>query len=175
MVDSGHISGGMAILALSAAKMANRGESVNTILETVNMHKNNIVNNIFLPSCEYLYKKGFTSFVFAKLSELLHFHPVVKTRQSSIKRYGLKVGRVASARKRFVHNNAWLRRNSHNDICFISHAGLSVREQEELYNEVKSAGSFETIFIEKCSVTNACHTGLGAVCISFFIEKKLQI
>lgn len=175
VVDSGHISGGMAILALSAAKMANRGESVNTILETVNMHKNNIVNNIFLPSCEYLYKKGFTSFVFAKLSELLHFHPVVKTRQSSIKRYGLKVGRVASARKRFVHNNAWLRRNSHNDICFISHAGLSVREQEELYNEVKSAGSFETIFIEKCSVTNACHTGLGAVCISFFIEKKLQI
>lgn len=171
VIDSGNISCGMALVVLDAARMASRGGNVNEIIDEIDRVKNNIVSNFILPSSQIFYQNGYTDIITAKFVQLFRMHPVLKSRQSSLVISGLRFGKLSTARKRFVRQHIIWKKNSHGDICYITHAGLSVKEQEEIYNEVLAAGRFNRIIMEKSSVTNACFSGMGTIGIAFYVEK----
>ena len=72
-----------------------------------------------------------------------------------------------TARKRFIRQIFRFYKPSVKDIVYITYAGLSLKEQEELLKELKRICEFDIVILQKCSVTNACFSGLGTIGISY--------
>lgn len=171
VVDSGHLSGGMALVVLDAARMALRGGTVDEICDEVARMKKNIVSNFLMPSAKTFYKNGYTDIFTTRICSIFRFHPIIFIRQSGLKIYGVRAGNIDMARKRFVRQAISLRRKAICDIVFITHAGLTVEQQEALYEEVRKTGRFKRIEMQNSSVTNACFSGMGTIGIAFAVER----
>ena len=171
VLDSGFTSGGMALVVLNAARMAMRGGTVAEIGAEVERIKKNIVSNFMMPSVNVFYNNGYTDRITAKICNIFRCHPILFTKQSGLKISRVMSGNIDIAQKRFIRHSINLRRKKIYDIVLITHAGLSVEQQEILYEEVYRTGKFKKIIIQNCSVTNACFSGVGTVGIAYAIER----
>lgn len=171
VVDSGFTSGGMALVVLNAARMAMRGGTVEELCAEVERIKKNIVSNFMMPSVNIFYQNGYTNGFTAKLCKIFRFHPILFTKQSSLKISRVMSGNIDISQRRFVKYVINLRRKKIYDIVFITHAGLSVEQQEMIYDEINKTGKFKKIVMQSCSVTNACFSGIGTLGIAYAIER----
>ena len=117
------------------------------------------------------YNNGYTDRITAKICNIFRCHPILFTKQSGLKISRVMSGNIDIAQKRFIRHSINLRRKKIYDIVLITHAGLSVEQQEILYEEVYRTGKFKKIIIQNCSVTNACFSGVGTVGIAYAIER----
>lgn len=171
VVDSGFISGGMALVVLAAGQMRMKGAGVSEIMNEIERVKKRICSSFMLPNINTFYSNGYTNKVVAKIYNLLQLHPVLKTKQSELQIVGFGIGKYDKTIVRFVKKQIKFRKPPLTDIIYITHAGLSVKQQEILQKEILKCVRFEKVVMQKCSVTNACFSGFGTVGIAFVVEK----
>ena len=106
-----------------------------------------------------------------KIVSRLHIHPSIRAKNSALNICGFRFGDVNSARRKFVRSILRYKRVPVNDIVYITHAGLSIQQQEQILQEIKKYADFERVIIQKCCVTNACFSGLGTIGIAFMNER----
>lgn len=167
VVDSGHLSGGMALMVLEAAKMAKRGAPCEVILKELESMKEKVSTSFIVDSVQCLYRNGRISKNIARLCDALSLHPILKLSHSHMKPVGLCVG----SRKRFARAYLrWaLRRGGEivPDMAFLITAGASYEFRQFLLEEIKQRMPCKTIVINKASATISCNCGSGAFGILF--------
>ena len=87
--------------------------------------------------------------------------------QSNAKIRGFRTGNLDKAKKRFIRRVLWRKSRIDPTVVFITHAGCTIKEQEEFVNEVLKYIPFEKVIIEKASVSCSSNGGLGTMGLSY--------
>ena len=171
VIDSGHLSGGMALVAMRAAQMVSQGREVHEICAEIERIQKNVSSYFFMPSPDIFCKNGYMNAFAGKIISRLHLHPAIRAKNASLSICGFQFGDVNISRRKFVRSILRYKRVPVNDIVYITHAGLSIQQQEQILKEIKKYADFERVIIQKCCVTNACFSGLGTIGIAFMNER----
>lgn len=167
VVDSGHLSGGMGIMVLTAADMARRGAPCQVILEEIELIRDKISSSFVVESVDCLYRNGRIGKKIAGVCNMFSLHPILKLSHSHMGPAGLCVG----SQKRFARAYLrWALRRKEEivpDVIFLITAGCSYEFQQFLKQEITKRMPFRTIVVNKASATVSCNCGSGAFGVLF--------
>lgn len=167
VVDSGHLSGGMGIMVLTAADMAGRGAPLRLILKELERMKEKISTSFIVDSTDCLYRNGKISRNVALLCNIFSLHPVLRLSGSHMKPAGV----CAGSRRRFAR--AYLRRVLKRkneivpDVVFLITAGCSYEFQQFLKTEIERRIPWKRVVVNAASATISCNCGSGAFGVLF--------
>ena len=171
VVDSGHLSNGMGIMVLYAAQMAQEGYRVEDILQALKNLRGLISTSFIVPSADTLYQNGKISASVKKICDGLGCHPVLQLSQSRIRLLRMETGKITSAYRKYIRHQLGGSNKIDRKILFITYAGCSVKQQEEILAEVSKYRSFEHVIVQKASATISSNCGLGAFGLMYMKEK----
>lgn len=99
VLDSGHLSSGMGIMVIAAARMVENGASYEEICNKIESLKDRVSTSFIVPSAERMYKSGKINEISYKLCELMSLHPIMSLSQSKLKLASVKTGSIGMAYK----------------------------------------------------------------------------
>lgn len=172
VIDSGHLSSGMGIMVLYAAKMAQDGHSVEEICSELAELKNRISTTFIVGTPDNLYRNGRMSKGVRDLCHAMNLHPVLHLAQSKIKVQGIIVGKKDRAYKKYIKEQLQDKKKIDPSILFLTYAGCSVKQLKEIEKEVNKYVNFEYIQWQKASATISSNCGIGAFGLLFMKAKK---
>ena len=167
VVNSGHLSSGMGIMVLYAAKMAQDGESVEEICAKLSRLKERISTSFIVPSPDTLYRNGKIGRGVRNICDSLELRPILYLSQNKIKIRGAVMGKADKAYKKYIHQQLRHKNKIDPRILFITYAGCSVKQLEEIREEVEKYMHFEHIEYQKASATISSNCGIGAFALIF--------
>lgn len=170
VVDSGNFSSGLGILALAAAEMAERHETVEHICKELERIKMNVNSSFIVPSLESLYQNDLISGNVAKVCSALELHPVLHAAQSRLKFKGFEIGNMNYAYRKFIKKSFRNTNRIDRRILFVTYAGCTLKQRQDFAKEIEKYIHFENVVFQQASATISCNSGLGAVGV-FYLRK----
>lgn len=172
VVDSGHLSSGMGLMVLHAAKMAQDGHSVEEICSELSELKDRISTTFILSTPDNLYRNGRMGKGVRNLCRALNLHPVLHLSQSKIRLQEIIVGKREKAYKKYIKEQLQDKKKVDQSILFLTYAGCSVKQLKEIQKEINKYSNFEYIQLQKASATISSNCGIGAFGLLFMKTKK---
>ena len=174
VVDSTHISSGHGLMALRAAVLAEDDRSVEEICEDLEQYKDRVCSNFFVPSTEALYRNGKVNGIVHNICRGLNLHPVLHMAQNELKLWMIEAGNVKNSQRKYVKQ--LLRRSKQMDkrILFITYAGCTVQQLEEIMEEVEKCVHFEKVVMQKASATVSSNCGVGVFGLIYIKKRELK-
>ncbi len=165
--DSAHLSSGMGIMVLTAAKMAKKNKSVEEIVDTLNQMKERIATSFIVPSIQTLYRNGLIKKTGAQFSRLFNLHPVLYMTHGRLKCKTLIPGDGDSYYSKYIKAVLRKKKNIDTQVVFITYAGCSLKQLEDFTEEINRQLSFEHVIYQRASATISCNCGIGAMGVLF--------
>ena len=162
VVDSGHLSSGMGLLVLRAAQYAAAEMTPEAIVETLRTEQTQISTSFVMDSTEYLARSGRISGKIHTLCKVLMVHPVIVLNRSRIKVGSICVGTRAHTWDRYISSEFCRKREINSSVLFLTYAGLSEQELQEIERQVREKIDFETIVYQKASPAILTNCGPGS-------------
>ena len=173
VVDSGHLSSGLGIAVLSAAHFANKGRSLEEILEFLEQVKKLISTSFIVPSAEALYRNGRVGKTVKRLCDIFELHPVLAMKKGKLSLDGLTTGDISKCYESYIRKRLKGKKNIDTRVLFITYAGCSVKQVKEFQRIVEKYQKFDYIFCQKASATITSNCGLGSMGI-LFVKKDVK-
>lgn len=167
VIDSGHLSSGMGIIVLYAAKLAREGFGVEEITNKVKGMREKISTSFIIPTGENMYKNGKISKFVKVVCDTLYFHIVLSLSQSKLVVKNIEMGSIENSYKSYIKNELKNKNKIDKRILFITYAGCSIKQLEKIKIEVDKYVKFEKIIIQKCSATISSNAGIGTVGLAY--------
>lgn len=171
VVDSSHISSGHGLMVLRAAVLAEEGKSVKEICKDLEKFKDVVCSNFLVPSTESLYRNGKVGGAVHKLCRGLNLHPVLHMAQNELKLWKIEVGNINKVRHKYVKKLMRHSRQMDKRILFLTYAGCTVCQLEEIMAEVEKYAHFDKVVMQKASATVSGNCGVGVFGL-MYIRKR---
>ncbi|MCM1213015.1 MAG: DegV family EDD domain-containing protein [Lachnospiraceae bacterium] len=171
VVDSGHISSGHGLMVLHAAVLAEQGKSVEEICAALEKFKSRVFSNFLVPSTETLARNGKVSGAVNKLCTALNLHPVLAMSRNRLKLWKIEAGNLRQVNRRYVKKLFHHPKQIDNRILFLTYAGCTVRQIDEILAEVEHYIKFEKVILQKASATVSSNCGIGTFGL-IFVRKE---
>lgn len=170
VIDSGHLSSGMGIIVLNAAKMAQDGEDPELICKTAERLREKVSTSFIMPTAENMYRNGRVSKRVRDICRTLNIHPILRLYKNKIVFGGFKAGRMEKADIKYVRRALKHSRKIDEGLLFITYAGCSVKQLERIREEACRYKKFDTVKFWKASSAISCNCGTG--CFGLIYIKK---
>lgn len=167
VVDSGHLSSGMGLLAMYATRLVNDGMTADAIVKELEHLKKNVSTSFIVDSTEHLARVGRIPSKMDRICRALMLHPVITLKNSSLKVKTLRIGTRSHTWKRYIAATLGNDNDIDKRILFITYAGLTVEELREIEEQVKSKVHFEYVFYQKASPAISVNCGQGSFGLLF--------
>ncbi len=171
VVDSGHLSSGMGLMVLRAAEYVANGMSADAILKKLEHLKTQVKTSFIVTSTEDLARVGRISPGIDRFCHAFMIHPVLVLKNSRMKASSVRIGTRAHTWKKYISSTLRNIGAVDKSILFITHAGLTKEEIQEIETQVKSRADFENIIIQKASPAIAVNCGPGSFGL-LFLQKE---
>lgn len=167
VVDSGHLSSGMAHLVIRASELVRQGKSGEEIVEILEQMKRRISTSFIAENANYLYRTGVVGKFVKNVCEVLKIHPVLGIKKGVIRLKTVKIGNYEKAVLRYVRGQ--MRWSSHveKERVFITHAGCSLKLIAKVKNEVARECEFQEIQVTEASATITSNCGANTIGVLF--------
>jgi DegV family protein with EDD domain len=172
ILDSSMISCGQGMVVLYAAQLAEQGCDVETICRRVQEMRTHVANYMMIPNVDIFYRNGHTSHRMASVCRLFHFHPALRMNRGKVCVSGVYGGNLENAYKRFLTIHLLRKKRINRDIVYITHVGLTVRQQEMIKKEVLRRVPFERVIMQKSSVSVASNGGIGSLGMAYYLKNS---
>lgn len=172
IVDSAHISSGHGLMVLYAAAMAEEGKDVREICEALDRFRDRVCSNFLVPSTASLYRNGKVSAAVHKLCSGLNLHPVLHMSQNELKLWKIEVGNMRHVRSRYIKKLLRHGKQIDTGVLFLTYAGCTVRQLEEIMEEVEKYMHFDRIIMQKASATVSSNCGVGVFGLMFVRKRE---
>lgn len=174
VIDSAHISSGHGLMVLYAARLAEEGRNVDEICEALDEYRERVFSNFLVPSTATLYRNGKVSGAVHRLCTVLNLHPVLSMSRNKLKLWCIESGnmhRVISLyiKKLFKHS-----RQIDTSILFVTYAGCSVKQIDEIVEIVEKYIHFDQVILQKASATVSSNCGVGTFGLMFVRKERQQ-
>lgn len=174
VVDSGHISSGHGLMVLHAAALAEKGKSVEEICKSLEKFKSRVFSNFLVPRTETLARNGKVSGAVNKLCTALNLHPVLSMSisRNKLKLWTIEVGNMHQVNKRYVKKLFRRSKQIDSRLLFLTYAGCTVRQIDEVLAEVEQYIKFEKVILQKASATVSSNCGIGTFGLMFVRKEE---
>lgn len=167
VLDSGHISGGMGMVVLHAAKMAQEGADPEEICGAVARFRERVHTDFILCSAGGLYNSGCIPASLRDFCRFMRVHPVFHIRNNRLMLKGVYSGRMESAGIRYVQHALQKSRNMSGGLLLITYAGCSARMLERIRTEAEKCTHFSVVEFQKASAAMSGSCGEGCFGVSY--------
>lgn len=174
VVDSNHISSGHGLMVLYAASLAEEGKSVTEILKALELFRETVCSNFFVKSTEALYRNGKVKGIVHKLCTGLNLHPVLHMSQNKLGLWYLEAGNMQRSRRSYIKKLLHHVQQIDTRIAFLTYAGCSVQQLDEILEEVAKYVRFDKIILQKASATVSSNCGVGVFGLMFIRKKEKE-
>ena len=169
--DSTHISSGHGLMVLRAAVLAEEGKSVEEICSDLERFKDSVCSNFLVPRTDALYRNGKVGGTVHQVCRALNLHPVLHMNQNELKLWKIEVGNINRVRRKYVKELMKHSKQMDTRILFLTYAGCTVRQVEEILEEVEKYARFEKIILQKASATVSSNCGMGVFGL-MYVKKR---
>lgn len=169
--DSEHISSGHGLMVLYAASLAEEGKSIPEICKALEQYKDLVCSNFLVPNTTALYRNGKLGGMVHKLCRSLNLHPVLRMSQNKLKLWKIETGNMQRMDRKYVKSLLHNSRQIDTRLLFLTYAGCSVRQLDEILAEVEKYVKFDKIILQKASATVSSNCGIGIFGL-MFVRKR---
>lgn len=170
VLDSNQISCGQGLLVLHAAKLASEGATVQEILKEIDRVKTKIKASYLLPSTRIFYQKGYTDRFTARICDAFKLHPVLGSIGNKIRVMGVWTGKIEKVWKKYIRFHLKNSARIDDRVIFVVHAGCTVRQQEQLLEEINRNMRFKQVIFTQASSASVCNAGLGSIGFAIYYK-----
>lgn len=167
VIDSGHLSSGMGLLVLAAAECAISGMSVDAIVKDMEEKKKRIRTSFIVTDTAYLARSGRVSERIHTICKAFMIHPVIVLKNSSMQVGSLRIGTKEYAWKKYISSILNTPGKIDKRILFITYAGLTSEELEEIKELALMKVPFKKVICQKASPAVAINCGAGTFGLLF--------
>ncbi len=163
VIDSASLSGGIGLLVLEAAELAEKGADGKTIAAHIERQKPLVRASFVVDTLMYLYRGGRCSGLTALAGQTLKLHPkisVVNGEMTVGKKYR---GRIERVIMNYAHDLEPELKTAQPGRVFITHSGCSAETENEVYEYLKSLDYFQDICVTHAGGVVSCHCGPGTL------------
>lgn len=171
VVDSCHISSGHGLVVLYAAALAEKGKDVEEICEALQKFKSRVFTSFLVPSTESMARNGKVSGMVNRFCTALNLHPVLAMNRNRLKLWKIETGNMKQVNRQYVKKLFRHPRQIDNSILFLTYAGCTVRQIDEILELVGQYIKFEKIILQKASATVSSNCGVGSFGL-IFVRKE---
>ncbi len=171
--DSEHISSGHGLVVLYAAALAEKGMGIEEICEELEQFKNLVCSNFLVPNTAALYRNGKLGGLVHKICSCLNLHPVLRMSQNKLKLWKIETGNMRRMDRKYVRALLHNSRQIDKRILFLTYAGCSIRQLDEILKEVEKYAKFDKIILQKASATVSSNCGIGIFGLMFVRKREL--
>lgn len=172
IIDSGHVSCGMGMVVLEAAKLAQEGKNVDEVKAGIEEVKQKISSTFMIARPDHLYRSGKITKNLRDLCNILLLHPILAPKKGKLTSDGMIIGSLDRARKNYIHRQLRNKKKIDTSVLFVAYAGCSLKEREMILNEVKKVMEFEKVIMQQASAAIASNSGSGAFGLFYLTKKK---
>ncbi|MCR4605514.1 MAG: DegV family EDD domain-containing protein [Eubacterium sp.] len=171
VIDSKHLSSGMALLVIEAARLASEGRTVEEIVTKIERMRADVNTNFIVDNMDYLARAKQVSPGIARIAKSFMLHPVIQMKKGDMGVGGLIFGSREHSWKKYMSKCFAKMKNCDRKILFITYVGLNSREIEYLRSEIIKKQHFERIIFQKASPSIAVNCGPGTFGLLFVKEE----
>jgi fatty acid-binding protein DegV len=169
VIDSGHLSSGMGIMALEAAgRMKNEPfVPIDELKLWLNGMKEKIQSSFILASTEYLCRSGRLPERINRLCSAFMIHPVIVMKDSTMIVGKLFFGSPERARRTYIKKALHDPHTINTDTLFITYVGMKKDEIEQIRDIVAEYVKFDKVYLQKASPAICANCGEGTFGLLF--------
>lgn len=171
VVDSGHISSGMGLIALYAASLASREIPAYEIVGMIKDIRKQVTTSFVIAGTEYLARAGRMRSRDHAVSNALMMRPVIRLRGSDMVMSRVYYGNKKRVRHRYIISELSNPETIDKSRVFICYAGVSHEELLDIQRQVKSRVAFEEVILQKATPAVSINCGPGAIGLMFMRKK----
>ncbi|MCX4338604.1 MAG: DegV family EDD domain-containing protein [Lachnospiraceae bacterium] len=172
--DSGHISSGHGLMVLYAAKLAEEGKTASEICTALESYRERVFSNFLVPSTATLHRCGKVSGAVHRLCTLLNLHPVLSMSKNKLGLWCIETGNMQRATAQYVKKLFKHSAQIDSRILFVTYAGCSVAQTDEILSLVARYLTFDQIVLQKASATVSSNCGIGTFGLMFVRREKQE-
>ena len=172
VIDSAHISSGHGLMVLCAARLAEEGYGVDEICEALDEYRERVFSNFLVPSTATLYRNGKVSGAVHRLCTVLNLHPVLSMSRNKLKLWCIESGNIHRAVRQYVKKLFEHSRQIDTSVLFVTYAGCSVKQIDEIVGIVEKYIHFDQVILQKASATVSSNCGVGTFGLMFVRREK---
>ena len=173
VVDSGHLSSGMGLIVLQAAKYAAEGLSAEAIAHELEGIKKRTRTSFVMENTEYLARSGRLAPKIHEICDALTLHPVIVLKNSSLKVGMIKIGEQEYVRRKYIASALRAEEAIDTEILFIAHTGLTKDELDDVKEQVQRKVKFRNILYQKASPAISANCGPGTFGLCFVMKSEV--
>ena len=171
VVDSGHLSSGMGLMVLHAAKRAGQGLGPDAIVSELEGLRPRVRTSFIVDSTEYLARSGRIASGLNKVCMALMLHPVLVLKNSGMKVGAIRVGARDRARAQYIASILKNKSMIDTDTLFITYTGLTREELAAIEEQVEKRVHFQKIILQKASPAISTNCGSGSFGLLFMMKQ----
>lgn len=172
VLNSGHLSSGMGILALYAANLAKENTDVEEVIEKVKALRSHISTSFIVDSTQALYRSGKISKNIHILCNALLLHPIIALKKSRMKVGGILIGNFSHVTKEYVRKALKHPKTIDKRILFLTYAGIEEKKLKDIQKIVQQYCPFEKVYLQKASSSIASNCGAGSFGLLFMRKES---
>ena len=168
VVDSGHLSSGMGLMVMEAAKRAeSNSQDIDKLVKDLADIKDTIQTSFIVDNTGYLSRNGRLPQWIHKLCSAMMIHPVIVMKDSEMTVGGVIFGASEKSRKKYIRKVLRGAKNIDTDTLFITYAGMSADEIEKIREAVDSIVRFDHVYVQQASPAISINCGPGSFGLIF--------
>lgn len=171
VIESGHLSSGMGLMVLCAARYAQNGLGAGAIAKELNSLKSRIRTSFIMDSTEYLARSGRPASKINAACKALMLHPVIVLKNSGMRVGSARVGTTDLARRKYVASTLRGRKAIDTETLFITYTGLTRAELAAIEEQAKKKADFQDIIFQKASPAISINCGPGTFGLLFMMKQ----
>ncbi len=167
VVDSRSLSTGIAILALEACELRDKGTGAADIFDNANLRQSLVHQSFVVDKLEFLRKGGRCSSLTALGANMLSIHPSIDMREGALELVGKHRGKIQAVQLQYVEARLAKVENIHLNRVIICHSGISATQLEAVRKVIQSSRDFKEVLITRAGCTISTHCGPNCLGLSF--------
>lgn len=158
VVDTQSLSTGIALLAIYAKELADKGTDASEIYEKVSARVPNVQASFVIKKLEYLYKGGRCSALSYFGANLMHIRPQIILKNGKMGVHRKYRGNMDKVVAQYCKDTLEEFNNPDLDVAFVTYTTATPEMVEAAKNAVKARG-FKTIYETRAGATISSHCG----------------
>ena len=172
VVDSGHLSSGMGLMAIRAAYRM-KGEPFSDAAEIkrgIEEMRGRVSTSFIMRDTNYLCRSGRLSERINRLCSAFMIHPVIVMKDSTMTIGKVFFGNLKQARRTYIKKALYDLHGINTEALFITYVGMKKDEVEEIRDIVAEFVKFDKVYLQKASPAICANCGEGTFGLIF--ERK---
>lgn len=161
VVDSGALSSAMGFLVILAHQMAQQNQSVERILEELEIVKSRMQCSFYVNETRFMVRGGYMSERIHKIMTTLNMHPLLQIKDSVFTMGWVFMGEKKDCYQKYIKRSLAKNANPDLELLLIAYVGMSQSELNWIADEVRKKFPFKHIFFQKASAAIAVNSGIG--------------